>query len=64
MLDWLAVSFSQDLPDPGTEPTSLMSLALAGGFFTTSARPPLVKYKYSSDLHVTLTKAKLIKHIS
>ena len=37
MLEWLAVSFSQDLPDPGTEPTSLMSLALAGGFFTTAA---------------------------
>ena len=26
-----------DLPHPGIEPTSLMSLALAGGFFTTSA---------------------------
>ena len=25
-----------DLPNPGIEPTSLMSLALAGGFFTTS----------------------------
>ena len=25
-----------DLPHPGTEPTSLTSLALAGGFFTTS----------------------------
>ena len=25
-----------DLPDPGIEPTSLMSPALAGGFFTTS----------------------------
>ena len=25
-----------DLSDPGTEPTSLMSPALAGGFFTTS----------------------------
>ena len=27
----------QGLPHPGTEPTSLMSLALAGGFFTSSA---------------------------
>ena len=27
----------RDLPDPGIEPTSLLSLALAGGFFTTSA---------------------------
>ena len=26
-----------DLPDPGIEPASLDSLALAGGFFTTSA---------------------------
>ena len=26
-----------DLPDPGIEPTSLTSPALAGGFFTTSA---------------------------
>ena len=26
-----------DLPNPGTEPTSLMSPALAGGFFTTGA---------------------------
>ena len=26
-----------DLPDPGIELTSLMSSALAGGFFTTSA---------------------------
>ena len=25
-----------DLPDPGIEPESLMSAALAGGFFTTS----------------------------
>ena len=26
-----------DLPDPGTEPASFMSLALVGGFFTTGA---------------------------
>ena len=26
-----------DLPDPGIEPASLMSSALTGGFFTTSA---------------------------
>ena len=27
----------RDLPDPGIKPSSLMSPALAGGFFTTSA---------------------------
>ena len=37
ILEWAAISFSRDLPDPGTEPTSLLSPALAGGFFTTSA---------------------------
>ena len=36
---WNGLPFSPpgDLPDPGIEPTSLMSLALAGGFFTSSA---------------------------
>ena len=29
--------FLGDLPDPGIKPVSLMSPALAGGFFTTSA---------------------------
>ena len=29
----------EDLPNPGIEPTSLMSLALAGGFFITLGSP-------------------------
>ena len=33
-LEWVAVSYSRDLPDPGVQ---LGSLALAGGFFTTRA---------------------------
>ena len=35
---------SRDLPDPGIEPASLTSPALAGGFFTTGANweAPLV----------------------
>ena len=35
ILEWVAISFSRDLPDPGIEPASP---ALAGGFFTTE--PP------------------------
>ena len=35
VLEWGAISFSGDLPDPGMEPEST---ALAGGFFTTA--PP------------------------
>ena len=37
ILEWVAMLSSRDLPDPGTETASLTSLALAGGFFTTSA---------------------------
>ena len=33
-LEWVAPG---DLPDPGIEPICLVSFALAGGFFTTSA---------------------------
>ena len=36
VLDWLPLPTLGDLPDPGIEPTSLMSPALAGRFFTTS----------------------------
>ena len=35
ILEWVAISFSWDLPDPGIES---VSPALAGGFFTTE--PP------------------------
>ena len=35
ILEWVALPLPGDLPDPGIEPTSLMSSALAGGFFTT-----------------------------
>ena len=37
ILEWVAISFSRDLPDPGIEPVSLALPALAGRFFTTSA---------------------------
>ena len=38
------ISFSRDLPDSGTEPTSSVFPALAGGFFTTAppGKPSLV----------------------
>ena len=37
MLKWVALPFSRDHPNPRIEPESLMSPALAGEFFTTSA---------------------------
>ena len=38
-----------NLPNPGTEPASLVSPALAGGFFTTSATNVLVKLGHFSS---------------
>ena len=35
--EWVAISYSRGLPDPGIEPVSLTSPALADGFFTTRA---------------------------
>ena len=42
------------LPDPAIEPGSLMSPALAGGFFTTSAtwEAPVVRCKMITDISV------------
>ena len=44
ILVWVAMPSSRDLPDPGIEPVSLTSPALAGGFFAISANweAPLV----------------------
>ena len=36
ILEWVAMPFSRGSSDPGIKPMSLMSPALAGGFFTTS----------------------------
>ena len=36
ILEWVAVPSPGDLPNPGIQPKSLMSPALAGGFFPTS----------------------------
>ena len=34
-LEWVAISFFEDLPNPGVKPVSLASTALTGRFFTT-----------------------------
>ena len=40
-----------DLPDPGIEPVSLVSPALAGGFFTTSASWEAQGYIYFDKIN-------------
>ena len=43
ILQKVAISYSRGSSDPGIEPASLVSPALAGGFFTTSTTLPVTK---------------------
>ena len=60
---WSGLSFPTpgDLPNPGIEPASLVSLALAGGFFTTAPPgkqegcAPAIKYISLEMTYVTST---------
>ena len=47
MLEWVAISFSGDLPNPGIQSTSLKSPASSGEFFVTSVN--LQKMKFSTQ---------------
>ena len=51
ILEWVAVPSSKDIPDPGIEPESLMSPALAGRFFTTSTTWGAPEYWSRSPFH-------------
>ena len=46
---WLPFPSLGDLPDPGIEPESFVSLALAGRFFTTAPPGKTVKFSYETD---------------
>ena len=49
---WSGLPFPSpgDLPDPGIEPRSLPSPALAGGFFTTTPRKPIICISEITDI--------------
>ena len=49
---WSGLPFTspRDLPDPGTKARSLMSPALAGGFFTTSTTWEVLCYVYFATI--------------
>ena len=44
LLEWVAISFSRDLPNPGIEPTSLEFPALADELFTSATWEALQCY--------------------
>ena len=47
MLEWVAIPFSGDLPDPGIRPESPASTALTGRFCTQSATREAHIYTYT-----------------
>ena len=53
ILEWVTMLPPGDLPNPGIELVSLMSSALAGGFFTTRANweVPCSRYQYFISVH-------------
>ena len=51
LLEWVAVFSLGDLPNPGIKPASLVSPALAGGFFTT-APPVKPEFQALSELNI------------
>ena len=54
---------SGDLSDPGIEPASLVSPALAGGFFTTSATREALENKMPAPKSVVfLLVAQMVKN--
>ena len=53
ILQWVAISFSRDLPDSGIEPATPACPALAGGFFT--PEPPGKPSHYTNDLNNKLS---------
>ena len=57
ILGWVAISSSREgrplLPDPGVEPTSLVSPALAGRFFTPKQLGKLINIPLDSEVVIT-----------
>ena len=47
ILEWVSISYSRNLPNPGMEPRSLASPALADGFFTTTPPRSQVSLKWT-----------------
>ena len=62
ILEWVAISFSRDLPDTGIESALLAPLALVDGFFTTvPPGKPIFNVCVCSTVHIKYTVVKYSK---
>ena len=46
-MEWVVISYSRGLPNPGIEPVSLVSSAMIGGFFTTASHGKAICFSVS-----------------
>ena len=60
---WLPCPPPGDLPDPGIEPASLMSPALAGGFFTTGTTWEALVVCVSAPVSSMLMSSTCVLHV-
>ena len=60
ILEWVATSFSRDLPNPGIEPVSLSSPAMTGRLFTTSTPLEACWCSYTDIKHSKLENRNII----
>ena len=58
-LEWVAMPFSRDLPEPGIKPMSLVSPELADRFFTTSASGEANSFREYCKMERTLQGSDL-----
>ena len=65
ILQWVAILTSGDLPNPGSEPTSLVSPALAGRFFTTApaGKPLQTNNQLLKKTHTVICDSKQKFHL-
>ena len=59
-LEWVAISLSGDLPDPGVEYASRSSLALADGVFITEPPGKPIHTRIHSFKHLQMQKLNLV----
>ena len=60
-LGWVAISSSRDLPHPWIKPASLVSPALADGFFTTSGKPIFIHIFFKKEKNPKGTLADIAR---
>ena len=63
ILEWVAWPPTGDLPDPGIELSSLMSLSLTGGFFTSSVTWETLIHPYLLSTRRVFSHKRMLRNM-